>query len=1036
MKKIILLCNLLFISIFAFASMRAQDRGLTPLMNACRSGDLPLVKKLIKAGADVNASSKYYHRTALMYAVKDNMQPAPIVEYLLKNGAKIESKDIYINTELLNCLLIFPRIYGKNKKQRTASLRESAWLILKAGAKVKVCNDQGETPLIAASGWMDSDFIAELLKRGANIEAHANHSGETSLIRALQHNNMEVVKLLLDHGAKPNVRNYSNTVAIFFAKNLAAVKLLLENGAVLDCGQITSSRRSRDAFKVLKSVSVMDNWARWAGPKLIKLALDKHCPVTVKALTGAAKNSRHPEVLSLLLKHYKSSEKLPLGIMLNKAAQVANASGVKLLLEQGANPNSTGSYGRTTLINACLNANFPVKRYEIVKLLLKQGANPNIADKQGKTALIWLMWRVGSVDIAKALITHGAKVDTKDKQSRTALLTLMANPYHRNTKTLPLLELLLKYNANLNEKDKNGASLLLLALGHQQLASFIKHLIKLNVPVNTASKDGVTPLMLAARHYDVEIVKLLLERGAKVNVSDDTGWTALMYAAEYWPVPSGCIMYPVPYRRNRKAPQKTIKLLIQHGAKANVSDEYGNTSLIEAAGWADADTLKLLIKHGRSLFFSFVNAQNARGRSALMCAVVNNPDDKAVKALIAAGAKCEVRMNEGKYPSRNKRKIADGLVSSLKKSYGWLDPPLFVAVARGKKNIVKAMLESGADPNWQYSGRGSNLYKPLRECKDTEIAALLMKAGAKNSSQNISPTDKVNYQKFWESCRNENPVVLKKMLKALKLQNTEKRKQRLKNNIKSLKSQKTEIQEQLLNKALRYAIASNNLKVVKWLLKQGAHLSSSDIINAARNADNPDVLSYLLKHGLTTKYRVGYPVGKHYRGKGALHFASSAEIVDILVKNGMDVNKRDDRSMWGLTPLQEAISRNWYKDSWRREELIEALIQHGAKLEKTDYYGKTALLTAFNRQYSSPSITVVKILLKHGANVNAKDKQGCTALNLSVKKRNCYLTDILLTAGADPSLVKKEDMNKNLPYISWRINKALLKQKEKNSAAK
>jgi ankyrin repeat protein len=727
MKKIILLCSLLFTSIFAFASVMPNDRGVTPLMKACISGDLPLVKKLIKEGADVNATSSFYHRTALLY-----------------------------------CLSDYPsNIRVKDTKTLVNYRRKAAWLLLKTGAKVKISDQRGLTPLLAASSWMKPDFIAELLKQGANIEARTEYSGNTPLINALKKNNIEVVKLLLDHGADPNARAYGNTAAIFFAKSLETVKLLISEGVKLNCRKIMSSQYSDNRFKILKSISILEDWASWADLKLIKMALDEHCPITVQVLINAAKNYKNPEVFPLLLKYYKNKEKLNLGEILNNAVDYDN---IKLLLEKGANPNYADNYGRTRLIYSAMSSDRDSEEYKTVKLLLENGANPNIADKQGKTPLIWLMWRVGSVDIAEALIAHGAKINTKDMLGRTALLTLITMSYNDKNKILALLNFLLKYKADFNSRDRNGASALLLALGHEQSTSVIKRLLELNQPVNIASKNNITPLMLAARHYDAEIVKLLLEREAKVNATDDTNWTPLMYAAEYWPVSYGCAVSATPKRRNRKDPQETIELLLKYGAKPDIADKYGNTPLIEAARWANAKTLNLLIKHSKK---DFVNARDKRGCSALMRAVRDNPDNNAIKALITAGAKCEIMMNYNKFQKRINFRIKDGLVSSKETRSIYSNercPPLFRAVLTGKKDIVKFMLEHGANPNWQYrKNKEERPISPMAYCRDPKIAAFLIKAGAKGKAENLANTNK--QEKGKTSLLHDNSKIVNTLVK-------------------------------------------------------------------------------------------------------------------------------------------------------------------------------------------------------------------------------------------------------------------------------
>jgi ankyrin repeat protein len=57
----------------------------------------------------------------------------------------------------------------------------------------------------------------------------------------------------------------------------------------------------------------------------------------------------------------------------------------------------------------------------------------------------------------------------------------------------------------------------------------IKNLITTGANINQKSV-GLTPLMYAARHNKIEIVKLLISRGAKLKIKSDKGFTALKYA--------------------------------------------------------------------------------------------------------------------------------------------------------------------------------------------------------------------------------------------------------------------------------------------------------------------------------------------------------------------------------------------------------------------------------------------------------------------------------------------------------------------------
>ncbi len=57
----------------------------------------------------------------------------------------------------------------------------------------------------------------------------------------------------------------------------------------------------------------------------------------------------------------------------------------------------------------------------------------------------------------------------------------------------------------------------------------VKKLIELGADVNERS-NGMTPAMYAAKFNRVDILKLLVEKGAKLNLKSEKGLTALKYA--------------------------------------------------------------------------------------------------------------------------------------------------------------------------------------------------------------------------------------------------------------------------------------------------------------------------------------------------------------------------------------------------------------------------------------------------------------------------------------------------------------------------
>ena len=78
----------------AGADINATDMyGWTALILAADQGHVRLVKYLIKAGADLNIRDNYYGRTALIYAAADGN--ARIVKLLVDAGADRQAIDMY-----------------------------------------------------------------------------------------------------------------------------------------------------------------------------------------------------------------------------------------------------------------------------------------------------------------------------------------------------------------------------------------------------------------------------------------------------------------------------------------------------------------------------------------------------------------------------------------------------------------------------------------------------------------------------------------------------------------------------------------------------------------------------------------------------------------------------------------------------------------------------------------------------------------------------------------------------------------------------
>ncbi len=164
---------------------------------------------------------------------------------------------------------------------------------------------------------------------------------------------------------------------------------------------------------------------------------------------------------------------------------------------------------------------------ERLRALLLAGENPDQQDELGETALNWAS-ALGYTSVAKDLLAAGASVNVRGHRLRATPLMLAAAGAHRG------IVALLVVHADVNGRDENGATPLLLALskgGEQEVASrrvraIVENLLQSGADPNLPDSGGDTPLMAAVRRGETGLVERLLEAGAEPQARDAQGETA------------------------------------------------------------------------------------------------------------------------------------------------------------------------------------------------------------------------------------------------------------------------------------------------------------------------------------------------------------------------------------------------------------------------------------------------------------------------------------------------------------------------------
>ena len=375
------------------------------------------------------------------------------------------------------------------------------------------------------------------------------------------------------------------------------------------------------------------------------------------------------------------------------------------LIDAGSKVNCTNDEGGSALSIAsyCGHA-------EVVRLLIAKGANVNNKDRDSFTPLMCATDK-GYCEAASILVNCGACIDARDRQNRTALDIALgkcaAGQAHRRHGEI--VEMLIRKGAKV-DFHKWGSTLLALSL-ERGVAKEIESLLGRNVDVNCTINGSDTPLIVAARKGSVEIVRMLVAKGADVNKKNQEGASPLGLAS--------------------RGHKDAVEVLIRAGADVNTKDNAGSSPLAFAASLGCKEIVAALVRGGAD-----VNMADNCGVTPIGLASQGGHDE-IVEMLINARADVNVRDGAGGSPlgfasSAGHRNVVLMLVKhganvNTRNNEG--GTPLGFASSHGHAEIAHALVREGADVN----SRDKNGDSPLAYASGQghrEVVDMLIGGGA------------------------------------------------------------------------------------------------------------------------------------------------------------------------------------------------------------------------------------------------------------------------------------------------------------------
>ena len=422
----------------AGADVKAATRyNVTPLSLACTTGNAAMIERLLQAGADANGTSEE-GQSALMTAALTGKVDA--VKLLLAHGANVNTREPIRNQTAL--------MWAASEGNTAA-----AELLIEHGAEVKAESESGFTPLLFAVRNGHKEAAQALLAHGADANDVAQ-DGTSALNVAVVNAYYEVAALLLDHGADPNApdargsalhilswlrkpgsdggtglgrRSYGPPLPTGNVSSLELAKALLDHGA-----NPNARLEIEDRLPLNRDGSVRN-------PPLLQigrhtLSYNGATPFYLAAKNGdaeymrlLAENGADPNITSVLgvtplmvasgLDYWEGESPGPF----TGVSEAERLEAVKLAVELGNDINATADFGEFGDFEMVGDPEYtllyPPRNVEELSRILP--SDPRWA---GCTALHGAVVS-NQPSIVQYLVDQGAKVDAKNKAGWTPLMT-------------------------------------------------------------------------------------------------------------------------------------------------------------------------------------------------------------------------------------------------------------------------------------------------------------------------------------------------------------------------------------------------------------------------------------------------------------------------------------------------------------------------------------------------------------------------------------------------------------------------------------
>lgn len=394
---------------------------------------------------------------------------------------------------------------------------------------------------------VNNEVIKHLIGKKGNEVDKLTHDGRTYIFWAAYRNNVEMMKWLVEKGAKANIEDAHGYSVINFAAVAGQTNPKLYDFLLANDADIKATTHGGANALLLVSSHTKDF-------DIVNYFVDKGLP-------------------------FESVDNNGLGIF-QYASKGGNIPLLKTLIEKGADHKIVGKNGDNALAMAAYGNRGGKNSKEVFDYLQGLGISSKVVNEDGENLLHMISWENEDKSLFNHLINAGLDVNLQDKEGRTPLMN--AASYNN----LEIVQLLGEHVEDINIQDKKGRSALAKAVEINK-PDVITYLLEQGADIKAVDKNGNTLAYNLIQRYNANNpkpfeakLKVLSAAGLKLDKSQHEGNTLLHLAAKE----NNIVL---------------LKRLEEFGIDINAKNDEGNTALhLAAMSTDDGSILTYLIDQG------------------------------------------------------------------------------------------------------------------------------------------------------------------------------------------------------------------------------------------------------------------------------------------------------------------------------------------------------------------------------------------------------------------------------------------------------